>query len=786
MDGRERRSTRFVPSMSTVLRRRELFATRRTRTVSFGVVVVAGVVAAALTSRAEPTGSSTSDMFWSAALVGVAATFGATARRWTWFLPAGAAALVAGDRAAIVCAAVAIVVSFVSVLRDTRSRARGAAVVGLGTIALLRADPVAFHGATALITAFAVIPAVVSGYAHAGRRMRQRAKRAAILVTVAIGLMVAGAALGLLSTYTEMADGVRAIDESLAAARDLDDDLAAEQLGQASRSLASADATLSSWFVSPARSLPLIGPNIDAIGSLASSASEVAEVSSLAANEADVDTLRFVGGRLDPQAVADMVEPLQRVSSALDQMTSEVDDVSSPWLVSLVSSRVEQLNDRLEDAAPDAANALNAVSAGPQLLGIDGPQRYLVLFTTPVEARGRVGFPGNYAELVVDGGKLSMPVFGRVSELEQFAPGTPRTLTDPAEMVARYGRFDIANTWRNLTMTPDLPSLAQAAAALYPQSGGRPIDGVLTVDPTALAAIMNFTGPVEVPGLPEPLTADNTEQFLLSDQYVMFEQDNEERLDVLDAVAETTFDRLTSVDLPGPREVSDQLDPIVDGGHIQFTTLDMSTAFFLHALKVTGWMESVDNTDTVTVTTANAGGSKIDLFLRRRERYDVQWNPDTGEVTGTLRVTLENTAPAEGWPDYVIGNVVPGLPRGTNRSYVSIYSPFELEGARLRGQPVTMQSEIELGRNVYSAFVDIAPGETVDIELDLAGSLEGRRYELDLPVQPFVTADEIAVSVEVAGGGEIASRQASIDDNVATWSSTLDRRRTLSVSAPPG
>jgi hypothetical protein len=38
----------------------------------------------------------------------------------------------------------------------------------------------------------------------------------------------------------------------------------------------------------------------------------------------------------------------------------------------------------------------------------------------------------------------------------------------------------------------------------------------------------------------------------------------------------------------------------------------------------------------------------------------------------------------------------------------------------------------------------------------------------------------------VAGGGEIASRQASIDDNVATWSSTLDRRRTLAVSAPPG
>jgi Protein of unknown function (DUF4012) len=776
---------RFASSMSLALSRRSFLATRRARTTTYGAVVAVSAVAAAQLSTAEPTGLHGSDMFWSAALVGVAATFGATARRWTWFLPAGVAAMFAGDSVAVACAAAAIVVAFLSVLRDTRSRARGAAVTALGMIALLRAGPAGFHGFTGLLAAAAVLPVVVSGYAHASSRARRRAKRVGIVAGATIGLMLAGAALGLVSTYGDLGKGTRAIDESIDAARDADDDLAAEQLDQAARALASADATLSSWFVSPARSLPIIGPNLDAVTSLASEAKEVAEVTSLAANEADVDALRFVDGRLDPQVVARMQDPLAQVNAALDRMTSEVESARSPWLVGLVSSRIDLLSDRIEEAAPDARLAHSAVTIGPRLLGAEGPQRYLVLFTTPVEARGRTGFPGNYAELVVDDGKLSLPVFGRISELEEAGAGGRTLANSPrlAEMVARYGRFDIANTWRNLPMTPDFPTLAAAAAVLYPQSGGQPIDGVLSVDPAGLAALMRLTGPVEVAGLPEPLSSENAEQFLLSEQYVHFEEDNEARLDMLDTVAETTFDRLTAADLPGPRALSDLLNPLADGGHIQFATLEPETFMPLHAVGATGWFAPIENTDTVTVTTANAGASKIDLFLRRHEQYDVHWNPDTGEVSGTLTVTLENTAPAEGWPDYVIGNAV-GLPRGTNRSFVSLYSPFDLTEARVGGRPAELQAEVELGRNVYSAFVDIPPGESVVIELDLAGSIEGRRYELDLPVQPFATPDDIAVTVEVAGDGPVASRQATVEGRVASWSSTLDESRTLAVSAP--
>jgi Protein of unknown function (DUF4012) len=767
--------------MSIALRRHEIFATRRSRTVAYGVTVAGTAVAAAVLTNAQPTGLDTTDMFWSAALVAALASLGATARRWTWFLPAGVGALLAGDGLALACAGVAIVIAFVSVVRNTRSRARGALVSGLGGIALLRAGPLGFHGLTAIITFVAIVPAMVSGYQHASRRVRHRVRRIAAIGASAIGLVLVGAALGVLSVQKDLAAGIRGIDDGIAAAHDVDDELAAEQLDAAARSLTSAESTLTSWFVSPARSLPVIGPNLDAIGTLAAQAGDVAEVSSLAATSADVDALHFTDGRLDPQVVADMETPLARVLNALESMQAQVDGVQSPWLLSLVTSRVDRLEEQVDGALPDAEVAHGVVSIAPKLLGADGPQRYLVFFTTPVEARARIGFPGNYAELVVDNGQLSMPVFGRVAELE--AAGSGRTLTEPADMVSRYGRFDIANTWRNLTMTPDFPSFALAASQLYLQSGGQPVDGVISVDPAGLAAVMRLIGePVQVAGRAQPLTADTAEEFLLSGQYSEYEDDNDQRLEVLDDVARTTFERLTAADLPGPRSLSRALDPVVDGGHIMFAPNDLDAIAVASTLGVAGYLPLLEaDQDSLLVTTTNAAGNKADLFLQRRERYAVRWDPESGQVQSTLRLTLENQAPAEGYPDYVLGNAV-GLPRGTNRSFVSIYSPFALDAARVGGQPAALQAEVELGRNVYSTFVDIPPGATVDIEVDLSGAIEGRRYVLDIPVQPFAKPDEATVTVEVVNG-IAASREADVDGNVATWSGTLDRDRHVAVSA---
>jgi hypothetical protein len=172
--------------------------------------------------------------------------------------------------------------------------------------------------------------------------------------------------------------------------------------------------------------------------------------------------------------------------------------------------------------------ALDALDVAPAVLGAEGERVYFVMFTTPAEARGQGGFMGNYAEITIDQGRIEMTEFGSDEDLNA-AGERPRRLVDaPEDWLARYGPFGFAMgpdkvvgevPWKNITMSPNFPATAQVVAELYPQSGGREIDGVISLDVFALEQLVGLVGPLEIDGAPEPLTADNTSQFLLFDQY---------------------------------------------------------------------------------------------------------------------------------------------------------------------------------------------------------------------------------------------------------------------------
>jgi hypothetical protein len=777
--------------MSVIVRSRRLVSPAQVRTALLTGAVAVPAMAAAFLADAAPTGIGLVDTAWVVTLVAVVAYMTSTAKRWTWFVPAGAAAAMGGTQWALAASAIAIAISLYSVVTETRSRARGALAGGLGTLALLGAGNVAFHGLSALVTAAAIAAPCVSGYRYAGRRSRARIRKVAGWSGVVCLLAVAGATIALVTTYNDLIEGVRKIDDGLAAAREADDDAASVKLGDAVRHLNDADATLSSWLVGPARLLPILGPNIEAVGSLTHDAADVAQVTSTAAEDADVDSLRFIDGRLDPKAVTNMKRPLAESLLSVQVLADTLDDAThSPWLVSPLTDRVDLMRSEIDEALPDGEAAVEAIDHANYLLGANTPRRFLVLFTTPVEARGRTGFPGNYAELVIDKGKLSMPVFGRVSELELggVVPGAQRQIAQPPEYLTRYSRFDPQATWRNVPMTPDFPTVALVSQQLYFQSTGRSIDGVLSVDPVGLAALLRYTGAVQVEGMSEPLDADNAAQFLQLDQYVEF-TDVSQRIDVLEEVARTTFERLTSADLPSPRALVESFDPVVDGGHIQFAPYETKTFLWLDQVGLTGRFTEFDG-DTLAVTTSNAGGNKIDLFLERHVRYDVRWNPGTRQVEGTITLALTNKAPASGLPDYVIGNYI-DAPPGTNRSYLSVYTPLSLEAARIDGAPAALEPGAELQRNVYSRFLDIPPGATRLVQLDVKGTIASDDYVLDLFEQPLVRPEQAEVNVEVAGRGPVEAAidgpvdaEVTMEGRTAHWAGPLDRR--TSISLDPG
>ena len=119
-----------------------------------------------------------------------------------------------------------------------------------------------------------------------------------------------------------------------------------------------------------------------------------------------------------------------------------------------------------------------------------------------------------------------------------------------------------------------------------------------------------------------------------------------------------------------------------------------------------------------SVVAANAGESKIDVFLER----EVEVRSET-EADGTQRlvaeVTLTNNAPPAGLPDYVIGNSV-GLPTGSSMLLVTFYGPPALEVALENGEELALAPLTEAGWIAYGTDVVLGPGESVSYRLEFA------------------------------------------------------------------
>lgn len=752
---------RPAPARKRGGRQAERWATR--------AVVVAAAVAGAFVAVA-PTGNRVADRLLAAGFVGLVAAAGSSARRWTWFVAAGAALALADGRPAQVCGLVALVLALASTGPIRPHPAVGAAVGGLSALALLRAADLGFSGSSALATAAAVAPVLASGYRHASRRTRSRARTGALVAGGALAVVVVAFGVAAVTARSAVERGIDRLDAGLAAARRGDDDRAAAQLTAAATDLGRAEDRLGAWWAAPARVVPGLGPNARALHTMAGAAADVAGAGGGAARDADLDALTVRGGQLDLARVSAVGPPLDRVRGALAAADHDAAAADAPWLVDPVARRLDRVRAELAGARPDADLAAETVAVLPSMLGADGPSRWLVAFVTPVEGRGRTGFMGNFAELTATDGKVDMTRFGRAGELESGGTrGADRTLDGPADYLERWGRFRPAATWRNITMSPDFPSVGQVMTQLYPQSGGRKVDGVIAVDPVGLAALMRFTGPIEVPGVGHPLDATNAARYLLRDQYLAAGS-NQARIDSLEDLSRATFRRLTTGDLPGPRKLADVLGPIVRGGHLHVYAADPAQQRVVARVGLAGALPPVRG-DAFGVVTNNAGGNKADLFLHRDLTYRATWDPASGDVFATATVTLANSAPASGLPGNVIGSSLPARtapPPGTNRTYLSIYSPWILDGAAIDGKAADIERQREAGRYAYSTFLDVPPGGSRTVTLRLRGQVhDPAAYRLDVTTEPLTRPDTLHLAVDVAGGRHVSATR-TLDHELTT------------------
>lgn len=706
----------------------------------------------ALPATGHPSGLAVADAVLRAGFAASIVWFAGAARRWTWFPLIGVAGVLSTGAVPIALAVAGLALAYLAVFAPRRLRLAGG-IVGLIAGQLILRLPHRLPAVlTAAIVAAGVVPCLWSGYKLHRRRSRRRINHAVEVLLLAAALAVAAFGLSVMKARSAIDSGVSHARAALQAARAGDQPGAIRQLGLAVQNFHDGQGSLGAWWAQPARALPLVGVQANAVVDVTNSGTDLARHSLTTARVADYRRLRASKGQIDLALLESYVRPVTDLSRSLDRAEGHLGSVSSPWLLPPLRHQIDSFNSQVSQSATDARLATEVLKGAPDLLGAHGPRRYALLFSTPAETRELGGFMGNLGELTAVNGKLTLERTVRSTDLfpRSEAEAQARSLPNQDTLPVRYRYYQPTRFPGNITGTQDFPTVARSLRDLYPQAGGQPLDGAIYVDPYGLAALLKLTGPVAVEGLSMPLTSANAADFLLKQQYFT---DFSNRVDYLENASRATFEQLTSRELPGPRVAADALSPLVKRHRILAYSFHSGDEPLLGRLGLTGGIPALDKgSDYLSVTNANGNPNKIDAYLDRAVNDHVAYHPATGKVRSTVTVTLHNTAPGEGLPAYTISNQA-GLPSGTNRTYLSVYSSLEATASRLDGQPVATESQIESGRNRYGVFVNVPPGGTATFEIDLEGTLAAQpAYHLVYLDQPVVNPDHLTVHVSAPGG----------------------------------
>jgi len=432
-------------------------------------------------------------------------------------------------------------------------------------------------------------------------------------------------------------------------------------------------------------------------------------------------------------------------------------------------------------------DGLGALLQGaPAFGGADGPERYLVVAQNPAELRGTGGLWGAYAIMTLDHGHVHVSPSRPRDSLKSFPAGR---VPDPSADYARnYDGYGGAGSWKNMNMTPDMPSAASAALANYALGERRHLDGVFAVDPFALSSFLGITGPIHSPGTGE-ITAQNVVDVTTNRAYTDFPNSNK-RKDVLGTVASAVFARFLQMD---GQEIArlKVISSAVAEGHLRIYSANPTIEEALATLGIDGAVSQPAG-DVMGVTVNNASGNKVDYYATRQVNYDVQLG-GTGEAIGTATVTIANDAPTSGEPRYVIGPH-PNLPDAKPGDQIPItrvwcHAPCALASATRDGKGIRVATGSENGVPWLQDYRTIPAGSTGTLSVVWrssgvwSGNSSGGSYQLTLLGQTTIRPTDVSVTIHAPSGTHIVwtSTPMAVDGGTAMWRGSPSSTMTLGV-----
>lgn len=498
-----------------------------------------------------------------------------------------------------------------------------------------------------------------------------------------------------------------------------------------------------------AGALPWLGSSFQAVGEVAVSADDVAQFaavplvavfgtldwSSLAPNDAGVD--------LEP--LTDVQPKIVSAANAVEHSADRLDNIESEGLLQQVLEPLSNAQVQLRSLRTGLRTAADVAIIAPTMMGGTTPRNYLLLVQNNAEVRASGGIPGAVAVLQLDHGKLSLHGQNSATALGIMSPVVPVDLEQKEIYSARLGKF-----MQDVNLTPDFPTSASIALAMWKQKMGTQLDGVISVDPVALSYILDATGPINLANsavarlktgnLPNVLDAKNVVPTLLSNVY---EQIPEPAMQdaYFASLAKEVFSAVSAKG--NSAELIASLTRATAEGRILVWSGATDEQSVIANYQISGSIAGPSISPAQFGTYFNDGtGAKMDYYVKRTVQL-IKECPRDGYHQVKVRVTSTNTAPADAGtslPSYVTGAGAFGVPAGTVRTNITAYGPVQsqVESAVADGKKIGFASQIHSGRPVGTVTVELPPGKSSTVEFTFGKIVQ--HTEPKLSVTPTVQA----------------------------------------------
>lgn len=442
-----------------------------------------------------------------------------------------------------------------------------------------------------------------------------------------------------------------------------------------------------------------------------------------------------------------------------------------------------QLKTSLKNGRRAALSAKTILSTAPDLLGLGGRRKYLVLFQNNMELRPTGGFIGSFAILSFENGHLyDMPIYDVYT-----ADGQLKGHVEPPKEIKEI--LGESNWYlRDSNWDPDFVTSARRAEWFLKKTLGIEVQGTIGINIYTLSDILRILGGVTLPDYNEVITADNI--FERAEYYseVNFFPGSTGKKEILSSIASTVFNTTHNLSLSQTLGVIKALAEGIDGKHTLIAVASPNTAKVFQTL---GWDGSVREpdcpilgegrclSDYAYLVESNLGVNKANYFLTRQLVDNINLTGE-GTISHDLKVSYTNRATSLSWP------------AGNYKNYARLYLPpsttiisVAIDGLVL--DPQNYHIYAERGKTVLGLLIEVPINSTVNLQVGyrLASTLgpKSSTYSYYWQKQPGTSDDPFTIKFSYSNLYEpdLISPRSTIESNNLGFSllNNTDRRITI-------